>query len=88
MEEAYERVDVLPGRDRVLQAIKYLTENAEKWWRSIAGQPRGQSLMTFEALYEAIERRFIPRSVYQKAIKDWNSLRADGHCGGIHEACG
>ena len=22
-----------------------------------------------------MERRFIPRSVYQKAIKDWNSLR-------------
>ena len=34
--------------------------------------------MTFEALYEAMERRFIPRSVYQKAIKDWNSLRQTG----------
>ena len=78
MEEAYERVGVPPGRDRVLQAIKYLTGDAEKWWRSIAGQPRGQSLMTFEALYEALERRFIPRSVYQKAIKDWNSLRQTG----------
>ena len=78
MEEAYERVGVPPGRDRVLQAIKYLTGDAEKWWRSIAGQPRGQSLMTFEALYEAMERRFIPRSVYQKAIKDWNSLRQTG----------
>ena len=30
MEEAYEHVDVPPGRDRVLQAIKYLTGDAEK----------------------------------------------------------
>ena len=78
MEEAYERVGVPLGRDRVLQAIKYLMGDAEKWWRSIGGQPQGQSLMTFEALYDALERRFIPRSVYQKAIKDWNSLRQTG----------
>ena len=51
---------------------------AEKWWKSIAGQPRGQALADFEALSEALERRFIPRSVYEKAVKEWNSLKQTG----------
>ena len=31
VEEGYDRVGVPEGRDRVLQAIKYLTGDAEKW---------------------------------------------------------
>ena len=76
--EAYRRVGVPEGRDQVLQATKYLSGDAEKWWRSIAGQPRGQGLAAFEELYQALEQRFIPRSVFQKAIRDWNSLKQTG----------
>ena len=76
--EAYESVQVPKGRSQVLQATKYLTGEAEKWWKAIAGQPRGQQLASFDALCEALERRFIPRSVYQKAIRDWNTLKQTG----------
>ena len=76
--EAYQRVGVPEGRDQVLQATKYLSGDAEKWWRSVAGQPRGQGMATFEELYQALEQRFIPRSVFQKAIRDWNSLKQTG----------
>ena len=76
--EAYESVQVPEGRSQVLQATKYLTGEAEKWWKGIAGQPRGQQLASFDALCEALERRFIPRSVYQKAIRDWNTLKQTG----------
>ena len=76
--EAYQEVQVPEGRPQVLQATKYLTGEAEKWWKSVAGQPRGQQLDTFHALCEALERRFIPRSVHQKAIRDWNSLKQTG----------
>ena len=78
VEEGYDRVGVPEGRDCVLQAIKYLTGDAEKWWRSVAGQPRGQSLQTFKELYEELERRFIPCSVHEKAVKEWNSLKQTG----------
>ena len=44
----------------------------------MAGQPRGQSLATFEELYRALEQRFIPRSVFEKAIREWNSLKQTG----------
>ena len=76
--EAYESVQVPEGQSQVLQATKYLTGEAEKWWKGIAGQPRGQQLATFDALCEALERRFIPRSVYQKAIRKWNTLKQTG----------
>ena len=76
--EAYRAIQVPEGRPQVLQATKYLTGEAEKWWRGVAGQPKGQSLQTFDSLVEALERRFIPRSVHQKAIREWNTLRQTG----------
>ena len=76
--EAYGQVGVPVGRSQVLQAIKYLSGDAEKWWKTVAGQPRGQSLATFEELYRALEQRFIPRSVFEKAIREWNSLKQTG----------
>ena len=62
----------------MFQAIKYLSGDAEKWWKTVAGQLRGQSLATFEELYCALEQRFIPRSVFEKAIREWNSLKQTG----------
>ena len=44
----------------------------------MAGQPRGQSLATFEELYRALEQRFISRSIFEKAIREWNSLKQTG----------
>ena len=37
IQEGYDRVGVSEGCDFVLQSIKYLTGDAEKWWRSIVG---------------------------------------------------
>ena len=62
----------------MLQAIKYLSGDAEKWWKTVAGQLRGQSLAMFEELYHALEQRFILRSVFEKAIREWNSLKQTG----------
>ena len=78
LKEAFETVGVPQGRPRVLQGIHYLTGEAEKWWRSIAGQPQGQALIHFDDLTGALQRRFIPRSVYAKAMDDWSTLKQTG----------
>ena len=76
--EAYESVKVPEGRDQVLQAVRYLTRDAEKWWKSMAGRPHGQALKSLSDLTSALEKRFIPRSIYAKAMNDWASLRQTG----------
>ena len=78
LKEAFETVEVLPSRAQVLQGIQYLKAEAEKWWRSIAGQPQGQALKHFEDLSAALERRFIPRSIYAKAMDEWSTLKQTG----------
>ena len=78
LREAYDTVQVPEGRDEVLQALRFLTGEAEKWWRSVAGQPQGQSLRSLDDLSSALEKRFIPRGIYTKAMNDWASLRQTG----------
>ena len=78
LKEAFEEVGVPLGRPQVLQGIQYLRGEAEKWWRSIAGQPQGQALRQFEELAAALQKRFIPRSAAAKALDDWASLRQTG----------
>ena len=78
LQEAFDTIGVPEGRTQVLQGIQYLTGDAEKWWKSIAGQPLGDTLDTFPALSAALKKRFIPRSVYSKAINDWSNLKQTG----------
>ena len=78
LQEAFDTLEVPSGRAQVLQGIQFLRGEAEKWWRGIAGQPQGQALTTIEALSEALQRRFIPRSVYTKAMDDWSTLKQTG----------
>ena len=78
LKEAFETVGVPEGRSQVLQGIQYLCGEAAKWWKGIAGQPQGEALTTFDALSAALKKRFIPRSVYTKAIDDWSTLRQTG----------
>ena len=78
LKEAFDTVEVPAGRSQVLQGIQYLCGEAAKWWKSIAGQPQGETLVTFDALSAALKRRFIPRSVYSKAIDDWSTLKQSG----------
>ena len=44
----------------------------------MAGQPHGQALKTLNELTAALEKRFIPRSIYTKAMNDWTTLRQTG----------
>ena len=71
-------MEVPEGRPQVLQGIQYLRGEAEKWWRSVAGQLQEQALRHFEDLSRALQKRFIPRSVYSKAMDDWSMLRQTG----------
>ena len=71
-------MNVPEGRPQVLQGIQFLKGEAEKWWRGIAGQPQGQALRYFSELSGALQRRFIPRSVYSKAMDDWSTLKQMG----------
>ena len=69
LKEAFETVGVPQGRPQVLQGVQYLRGEAEKWWRSVAGQPIGTMLVSFDLLSEALQKRFIRCSVYSQAIQ-------------------
>ena len=75
LQEAFDTLEVPAGRTQVLQGIYYLEGDAAKWWKGIAGQPQAQTLDHFEALAEALRNRFIPQSVYDKAMDDWKVLK-------------
>ena len=78
LKEAYTAVGVPYGRMQVMQGVHYLKGNAEEWWQEVVGQPQGQELQTFDALVTALTHRFIPESIYDKAMNDWSFLRQTG----------